>query len=120
MQCSRESSWSPRARSAGLLCLLVLSACARTAPVHTGPPLAPGGHGTFLSLSDIHFDPFSDPSLVPQLVQADAAQWQGIFAGAPAAPVSPYGQDTNFPLFTSALAAARRFAPDPDFVLISG
>ena len=107
-------------RGVGLVVLLVLSACARTAPVHTGPPPVARPSGTFLSLSDIHFDPFPDPTLVPRLAQADAGQWQEIFASAPPAPVSPYGQDANDPLLTSALAAARRFAPHPDFILISG
>src|SRR6476620_1845230 len=93
-----ELLWSPRARSAGLVVLLVLSACARTAPVHTGPPPAPGARGTFLALSDFHFDPFSDPTLVPRLVQADAGQWQEIFASAPPAAVSPYGKDANVQL----------------------
>ena len=76
--------------------------------------------GTFVVLSDIHFDPFYDPDLKPQLQAADARQWLRIFGSSKVTKLSNYGADTNYPLLKSALASLRRRAPKPDFVLISG
>ncbi|MFL6231774.1 MAG: metallophosphoesterase, partial [Thermoanaerobaculia bacterium] len=76
--------------------------------------------GTFVVLSDIHFDPLYDPELVPQLQAADARQWQRIFESSKVTQLSNYGADTNYPLLKSALASLRCRTPEPDFVLISG
>ncbi|HEY2292626.1 MAG TPA: metallophosphoesterase [Thermoanaerobaculia bacterium] len=76
--------------------------------------------GTFVVLSDLHFDPLYDPDLVPQLQAADARQWLPIFESSKITQLSGYGQDTNYPLLKSALSALRCRAPEPDFVLISG
>jgi sphingomyelin phosphodiesterase acid-like 3 len=76
--------------------------------------------GTFVVLSDIHFDPLYDPALVPQLQAADARQWQRIFESSKVTGLSAYGADTNYPLLKSALSSLRCRTPEPDFVLISG
>ena len=76
--------------------------------------------GTFVLLSDLHFDPLYDPELVPRLQEADARQWQRIFESSQVTRLSGYGKDTNYPLLKSALSALRCRAPEPDFVLISG
>jgi sphingomyelin phosphodiesterase acid-like 3 len=76
--------------------------------------------GTFVVLSDIHFDPLYDPELVPQLQAADARQWLRIFESSKVTRLSNYGADTNYPLLKSALASLRCRTPEPDFVLISG
>jgi hypothetical protein len=76
--------------------------------------------GTFVVLSDLHFDPLYDPELVPQLQAADARQWQRIFESSKVTRLSGYGEDTNYPLLRSALASLRCRTPEPDFVLISG
>ncbi|MGH6901810.1 MAG: hypothetical protein ACREIR_03625, partial [Geminicoccaceae bacterium] len=100
--------------------LLALGACA----VDDGDralPFAPGpGQGVFLIISDIHFDPFADPAIVEELVAADVDAWPGIFERSQAKGFAQYGSDTNYPLMTSALEAARRFLPRPDFVLYPG
>lgn len=72
----------------------------------------------FVSLSDIHFDPYSDPSLVDKLVAAEATQWDAIFQSSSITGPSSYGSDTNYPLLQSLLEelATRR----PRFVIISG
>ena len=75
---------------------------------------------TFLSISDIHYDPFADPSLVAQLEAADVSQWQAIFATSDAKTFSTYGNDINEPLFRSAIAEMKARIPSPAFVLISG
>lgn len=36
------------------------------------------GQGTFLVLSDIHFNPLANPKLVPELGSADAMRWRHI------------------------------------------
>lgn len=75
---------------------------------------------TFLSVSDVHFNPFADPSLVAQLEAADVARWEAIFASSSITSFSTYGSDVNEPLLRSALAAMRKELPAPAFVMISG
>jgi sphingomyelin phosphodiesterase acid-like 3 len=75
--------------------------------------------GTFLVMSDIHFDPYFDSSLVPQLSAAPVDQWESIFAGSALKTISGYGHDTNYPLFKSTLAEMARQGPY-DYVLVSG
>jgi sphingomyelin phosphodiesterase acid-like 3 len=74
----------------------------------------------FLSISDIHFDPFADPSLVPKLEAADVSQWEAILATTTQAGFSTYGSDINDALFRSAVAEMKKQIPSPAFVLISG
>ncbi len=62
-----------------------------------------GTSGTVLLFSDVHFDPFADPSLVPALAAADASSWKGIFASSAQTGYAAYGSDSNFALFESAL-----------------
>lgn len=75
---------------------------------------------TFLSLSDIHFDPFADPTLVTKLEAADVSQWEGILASSTNKAFSTYGSDINDALFRSALAEMKTRIPAPAFVVISG
>jgi len=75
---------------------------------------------TFLSISDIHFNPFADPALVAKLEAADVSQWDAIFASSTLTAFSTYGSDVNDPLLRSALAEMRKQLPSPAFVLISG
>jgi sphingomyelin phosphodiesterase acid-like 3 len=82
----------------------------------TGAPAS----GTFVALSDLHFNPFFDPTLVAELVGAGADRWQGIFESSTVQGVGSYGSDTDYPLLRSTLAAAASAAPEPDFVLITG
>ena len=74
----------------------------------------------FLSISDIHFDPFADPAIVAQLEAADVSQWDAILASSAVKTFSTYGNDTNDPLLRSALGEMQRQLPSPAFVLISG
>jgi sphingomyelin phosphodiesterase acid-like 3 len=75
---------------------------------------------TFLSVSDIHFNPFADPALVAKLEAADVSQWDSIFASSTVTTFSTYGSDVNDPLLRSALAEMQKQLPSPAFVLISG
>jgi sphingomyelin phosphodiesterase acid-like 3 len=75
---------------------------------------------TFLSVSDIHFNPFADPALVAKLEAADVSQWDAIFASSTMTAFSASGSDVNDPLLRSALGEMRKQLPSPAFVLISG
>jgi sphingomyelin phosphodiesterase acid-like 3 len=74
----------------------------------------------FLSISDIHFDPFADPTLVTRLEAADVAQWEAILASSSVQTFSTYGSDANDPLLRSAIGEMQKRIPSPAFVLISG
>lgn len=75
---------------------------------------------TFLSISDIHFDPFADTTLIAQLEAADVSQWDAILASSSVKTFSTYGSDINDPLFRAALAEMKARIASPSFVLISG
>lgn len=75
---------------------------------------------TFLSISDIHFDPFADPALVTKLEAADVGQWQAILASSAQTAFSTYGSDVNDPLLRAAVAEMKKQLPRPAFVMISG
>ncbi|HEX2835093.1 MAG TPA: metallophosphoesterase [Thermoanaerobaculia bacterium] len=76
--------------------------------------------GTFLSLSDVHFDPFADPTLVAKLEAADVAEWEAILDSSAVKTFSTYGSDINDPLFRSAVGEMQKQLPSPAFVLLSG
>ena len=71
-----------------------------------------------LILADIHFDPTANKALVDRLALAEPEQWAAILAGDDRR-MSLYGDDTNWKLLSSTLAAARD-QPKPDFVLVLG
>jgi hypothetical protein len=76
--------------------------------------------GTAVSLSDIHFDPFFDSSLLNDLIAADATKWQAIFAGSSVQGYGANNFDTNYTLLNSTLENVYKQAPNPDFIIISG
>ena len=86
------------------------------------PPPPPPAAGQFLALSDIHFDPFADPAIVPKLIAARADRWPAIFASSRRTMPAGPGSDTNYPLLDSTLKAAAAAAGRPgyDFVLLTG
>ncbi len=97
-------------------------------PAPTSPAAPTSGH--FLTLSDIHFDPYYDPSLANDLLAKEVSEWQGIFESSTITALmdtgeARYKQDTSYPLLQSALAAvAERIRQLPgqkvDYVLITG
>ena len=100
--------------------LLPLCACA-TNDGAGALPFAPGpDQGVFLIISDIHFDPFADPAIVDELVASDVEGWRAIFESSREQGFAQYGSDSNYPLMSSALEAAARLLPRPDFVLYPG
>ncbi len=95
-----------------LLALLLGSSVAQGAPKP-----APN---RFLIVSDIHFNPMADASLVPRLEAADPAQWARILASSQPTAFSQYGQDTNWWLLQSALNQMRVTIPHPAFIIVNG
>ncbi|HET6219922.1 MAG TPA: metallophosphoesterase, partial [Acidobacteriaceae bacterium] len=81
-------------------------------------PNSPGRQ--FLIASDLHFNPFADPTLVADLAAAPPRKWEAILNRSKSEAYSPYGQDTNWWLLQSAFDAMRTADPDPALVMITG
>lgn len=114
-------------RFSGLLILLFSLASAARAQI----PDALHQDVRVLMVSDIHFDPFHDPSKFAQLQKASVAQWAAILNSAPASSdaakfaslqttCAAHGVDTPWPLFQSSLAAEHAQLANPLFITVSG
>jgi sphingomyelin phosphodiesterase acid-like 3 len=73
---------------------------------------------TVVAFSDVHFDPFFDPSLLGALEAAPESQWASIFAGSAITGPGQYGHTTNHVLLQRSLAAIQ--AQHPAFVIFGG
>jgi hypothetical protein len=93
-----------------LLCACQLSA--QTRPARS--------QNTFLVVSDIHFDPMADSSLVAKLVASQPEQWESILAHSRKQTFSQYGEDTNWWLLQSSFKAMRAALPHPAFIMTNG
>jgi hypothetical protein len=110
---------------AGVFILFVLLVgCASTRQTFTqsltGDDSGQPDIGVILSLADFHFDPFYDPKLFAELVQAPASEWTRIFDGSEVSGYGEYGKDSNYNLIVSALKYAARAAPKVEFILLAG
>jgi hypothetical protein len=76
--------------------------------------------GAFLLLSDIHFDPFTDPSLVPALAAAPEEDWDSIFARSGLKAFPGTTDDDNWPLWRSALGALALPQVHYEYAIITG
>lgn len=104
------------------LCSCILLQCAASATAQTKPSagwLVPH-RGTFLSLSDIHFNPFADPAVVPQLISSSPESWDEVFGQSTVTHISTYGEETNYNLLVSAFKQMYYACPFPDFIMIPG
>ncbi len=95
-----------------LVLLFVSAACAQPPPKNT--------NGKLLIVSDIHFNPMADPTLVADLVSAEPPQWETILLRSRLTKFSPYGQDSNWWLVRSALDAMARTERHPALLLFDG
>ncbi|HTC21344.1 MAG TPA: metallophosphoesterase [bacterium] len=86
-------------------------------PWGQGPVSA--SQGTFLMMSDLHFDPFADSKLVPALIQHPVEDWEGILNSSQSPAFAPYGKDSNWPLLLSALREAQSLSPY-DYAVFTG
>jgi sphingomyelin phosphodiesterase acid-like 3 len=101
--------------------ILLFSLC--LASCSSGPSRAPNSVDSeqILLISDIHFGPFYDSSLVRQLRNVtDGTQWGPIFESSTVTALSQPLHDTNYPLFKSSLAAMKAVIAEPRVILISG
>ncbi len=94
--------------------VFALLACCPSLQSVEAPP------NTLLIVSDIHFNPMADPSLVGDLAAADPAQWETILEQSKLTRFSQYGEDTNWWLLRSALNQMRATLPHPAFIMIPG
>jgi hypothetical protein len=101
------------------LCLVTLLALLIAATAAAQPNEAVA-KGKLLIVSDIHFNPMSDVTLVAELAAADPSQWKSILQRTSPDSFSPYGQDTNWWLLQSALDQMRKTLPHPAFVIYAG
>ncbi len=76
--------------------------------------------GSFLHVSDLHFDPFDPPDLPRTLIEADIRDWSTIMAGLPEQALSGYGRDSNHALLAAALAAIEKSGAEADFAVVTG
>lgn len=126
----------------GLLFLCASFLCAPItaqlpAPVHGPAPARPAAAPITipaLLLSDIHFDPFLDPTKAVALNAAPDADWPRILAGPSGPALSPAqqaafaacrsdkdpGTDTSYALWQSTLDELKKTATSSRFVVISG
>ena len=78
--------------------------------------------GRFVTITDLHFNPFFDASLVAELKAKPAAEWGAVLAKTTPTGFGDYGgsDETNDALLRSVLADAARREGNPDFVLFTG
>lgn len=76
--------------------------------------------GQFLLISDMHFDPFYDGDLFPQLVDEPVENWAGILEKSQPPGFNPVHTDSNYTLVKTALDDAKKRIPEPDFILYPG
>ncbi|MCX5751975.1 MAG: metallophosphoesterase [Candidatus Saganbacteria bacterium] len=72
--------------------------------------------------SDVHFDPFYDPSpyLFQALVTAEATEWANIFKTSSIKTPAVWGNDANYPLFALALSSIRQNLGKSPFIVFTG
>jgi sphingomyelin phosphodiesterase acid-like 3 len=97
--------------------ILILFCLPSLPEASAGSPPSPAGNA--LLLSDLHFDPLADPSLVKQLIDAPVSDWETIFSSSKQTGYAHAPQDANYPLIKSALSAAAAQS-SVDFVVGTG
>jgi Icc-related predicted phosphoesterase len=103
----------------GLSILLVMpSGCGKEAEI---PAPAVDAIGNVPHISDIHFNPFYDSTLVSQLVSAEVNQWESIFETSKIKGFGTVGSDeTNYILLLSSLKDMAKTSKNPDFIIFTG
>jgi sphingomyelin phosphodiesterase acid-like 3 len=70
--------------------------------------------------SDVHFNPFYDPTLFSALVAADAGDWATVFKTSSITAPSSRGGDTNYPLLMLALSSIRQNLGASPLIIFTG
>ena len=71
-------------------------------------------------MSDLHFDPMADPTVIDRLASVEPAEWAAIFENSGDTTLARYGADSNWPLLHSALRQIKDTLPNPAFVILTG
>jgi len=78
------------------------------------------GSGTFVVISDFHFNPFEPRELATALARSAPPAWRATFTAAKDQVMSPNGEDTNHALLASSLVAFAKAAAGADFAIVPG
>jgi sphingomyelin phosphodiesterase acid-like 3 len=123
------SSKSISARVSGYVVVLFLVMFASFAQAADAPSLekqlvrkvvvGKGDNGTVLSISDIHFNPFENPEMVPILIHLPYHHWEFMFSESASPYPSTYRQESNYALLDSMVDNIPSLV-NPDFILFSG
>jgi 3',5'-cyclic AMP phosphodiesterase CpdA len=84
---------------------------------------APAAHadpGTFVHVSDIHFNPFDPPLRARALAGLPIEDWPTFFTADPDQTLAGWGEDTNHALLATSLDELAKASADADFVLVTG
>lgn len=83
------------------------------------PKMTAAAEPTFVSVSDVHLDPFTGTDADSRLLVADVSEWPAIYSDVSIS-VATYGSDANVPLLDAMLGDAAQRVPSPDFVVYAG
>ncbi len=82
---------------------------------------APAGNSfSAVVFSDIHFNPFYDPTLFTALNSSAVELWPDIFKGSSVQSVSVRGSDTNYPSLVMALSGIKQNAGTASLIIFTG
>ena len=97
---------------AGIL-IFSLSGC-------TGTGSGTNNNFPVIVFSDVHINPFYDPTLFPALVSKEAGEWKDVFETSIIKTPSGYGNDTNYPLLELALASIKQNLKGSPLIIFTG
>lgn len=103
--------FSLRSVAALLIVASLITGCSSSSP----PPPQ-----TVIAISDVHFDPFYDRSLVALLQTAPVTEWAALFASSTITDPGNWGGPTNYPLLQRMTTALRTQQPRPTLVVFGG
>ena len=78
------------------------------------------GSGTFVVITDFHFNPFEPPELATALAMSAPAAWPATLTSTKDQVMSRTGEDTNHALLASSLVAFAKAAAGADFAIVAG
>ena len=78
------------------------------------------GSGTFVVISDLHFNPFDTPALATTLARSAPAAWKVTLSAVQDQAMSRTGEDTNHALLASSLVPFAKAVAGADFAVVPG
>jgi sphingomyelin phosphodiesterase acid-like 3 len=110
-------SMSTRLNRRRFLKLAAMGLGAAALPVSLGRA---AGTSSALLFSDLHFNPFFDPTLMEALQQADYSGWAEILAGSADTSMGDYLLETNYRLLASGLDSMAALCPSTSYIIFTG